>query len=318
MRSVGWTAAVLLLLSACTRVPDRPLKVGTYPWAGSEPLYLARQLELYPPRSIHLVEFTSTHQLARAFRNGVIDAATVPLLEALRFENMGQRPQVVLMLDSSNSADCLIARAEVESISGLKGKRVAHAGVASSNYLLARLAERGGLEPGDLREQILSEAAQETALKRGRVDAVLTSGPHCARLLAGGAMRQLFDSSQLPGEFVDVLVVRQEALETWPRQVDTLLRGWFAALAHYQREPDSASQHMAPRLGLDAERFQRTLDGIQLAGVHEQRLHLMGHKPRLQEMIRQLGTTMVRNQLLTEPPDSVGLLNAEPLARVLP
>jgi len=314
---------MLLLLSACTRVPDRPLKVGTHPWAGSELLYLARQLELYPPRSIHLVEFTNTHQLARAFRNGVIDAATVPLIEALRFENMGQRPRVVLMLDSSHGANCLIARAEVTSLSALKNKRVAHAGGTITKYLLARLAERGGLVTEDLHEVILPEEAQELALKekkegKGWVDAVLTTLPHCAKLLEGGATRQLFDSSQLPGEFVDVLVVRQEALEAQSRQVDMLLRGWFAALAHYEAEPESSARRMAPRLGLDEERFQQALGGIQLATAHEQRLHLMGNKPRLQATIERMGETMLHSQLLTEPPDSVGLLNAEPLARVLP
>ncbi|ATB29397.1 ABC transporter substrate-binding protein [Melittangium boletus] len=324
MRSIGLTAALLLLLSACTRVPDRPLKVGTHPWAGSEPLYLARQLDLYPPQSIHLVEFTNTHQLARAFRNGVIDAAAVPLIEALRFESMGQSPRVVLMLDSSRGANCLIARAEVASLAALKNKRVAHAGGTTTKYLLARLAERGGLVTEDLHEVILPEEAQELALQekqeeKGWVDAVLTSAPHCAKLLANGATHQLFASAQLPDEFIDVLVVRQEALDSHPpRQVELLLRGWFAALNHSAAHPRNAAERMAPRLGLDAERFQQALGDIHLADAHEQRLHLMGPSPRLRATIERVGETMLRDQLLTEPPDAVALIHAEPLARVLP
>ncbi len=318
MQNVGWTAAVLLLLSACTRVPDRPLKVGTSPWAGSEPLYLARQLQQFPPRTIHLVEFTSENQLARAFRNGVIDAATVPLLEALRFEQMGQQPRVVLMLDASRGEDCLVARAGVDSLAALKGKRVAHTGGLAARYLLARLGERGGLRAEDLEEAVLSEAALEADFKRGRVDAVLTTPSRCARLHEGTDTHLLFEGVRQPDEFVDVLVVREEVLEKSPEQVDALLRGWFAALGHYQREPEQNARLMAPRLSLDTEDFQTFLAGLHLADVHEQRLYLMGARPRLQEKLERLSVMAVEKQLLSSRPDTTRLLDAAPLARVLP
>jgi NitT/TauT family transport system substrate-binding protein len=312
MRSVGLTAALLLQLSACTRVPDRPLKVGTSPWAGSEPLYLARQMEQYPAQAIHLVEFTTPQQLARAFRNGVVDAATVPLPEALRFEDMGQQPRVVLMLDASLGADCLVARQEVGSLAQLKGRRVAFTGGAAEQQLLRRLAE-------DAREVVLPTEAQESAFKRNKVDAVLASGEVCERLLmAQSGAHRLFDSAQPPGELVDVLVVRQEALDAHADQVDTLLRGWFTALAHCEAHPEIAARRMAPRLGVDEEDFQRLLRDIHLADANEQRLHLMGYNPRLSATIHRLGEAMLRNQVLNEPPDSTRLLNAEPLARVLP
>lgn len=311
MRSVGLTAALLLLLSACTRVPDRPLKVGTSPWAGSEPLYLARQMEQYPAQAIHLVEFTTPQQLARAFRNGVVDAATVPLPEALRFEDMGQRPRVVLILDASLGADCLVARPEMESLAALKGRRVAFNGGAAEQHLVRRLVE-------DAREVVLPTETQETALRRNKVDAVLASGGACERLLALPGTHRLFDSARPPGELVDVLVVRQDALEAHAEQVDTLLRGWFAALAHCEAHPEVAARRMAPRLGLDEEHFQRRLRDIRLADANEQRLHLMGYNPRLSATIARLGEAMLRNQVLSEPPDSTRLLNAEPLARVLP
>ena len=293
------------------------MKVGTHPWAGSEPLYLARELGLYPTQPVHLVEFTSTHQLARAFRNGVIDAAAVPLVEVLRFEHQGQRPRVVLVLDSSHGADCLLARPEVESLAALKGKRVAHAGDTSTHYMLTRLAEYAQFDPAELQEVILPHDAHEAALRKGRVDAVLTSAPHCSRLQATGIV-SLFDSSQIPGELVDVLIVREDYLAEHPTQVDGVLRGWFAALAHYRAHPSLDARRMAPRLGLDEEHFQKSLLGMRLADEQEQRLHFMGERPRLRETLERLGALMLRNQLLNAPPDARGLLDAAPLARVLP
>ena len=317
MQRIGRVATgLLLLLCACTRVADRPLKVGTNPWAGSEPLYLARELGLYPTQPVHLVEFTSAHQLARAFRNGVIDAAAVPLIEVLRFEHLGQHPRVVLVLDSSHGTDCLLARPELESLPALKGKRVAHADLPSSRALLTRLTDAAGLLPEDLHEVVLSTEAQEAALRKGKVDAVLTSAPACARLMAAGA-HPLFDSSQPPDELVDVVIVREEYLAAHPQQVDSLLKGWFAALEHYRTHPDEDAQRMAPRLGLDAEHFQKTLLGMRLADENEQRLHLMGQEPRLRATVERLGAMMLHAQALSVPPDAAGLIDPAPLDRVL-
>ena len=317
MQGIGRVATgLLVLLCACTRVADRPLKVGTNPWAGSEPLYLARELGLYPSQPVHLVEFTSARQLARAFRNGVIDAAAVPLIEVLRFEHLGQHPRVVLVLDSSHGADCLLARPEVESLAALKGKRVAHADLPSTHYMLARLTESAGLSPDDVHEVVLPAEAQENALRKGKVDAVLTSAPACARLAGEGA-HPLFDSSRIPGELVDVIIVREEYLESHPRQVDSLIQGWFAALAHYRTHPEQDARRMAPRLGLDEEHFQKTLLGMRLADENEQRVHFMGEAPRLRATVERLGAMMLRAQSLSAPPDVEGLLDAAPLARVL-
>ena len=319
MQGIGRPAAalLLLLLSACTRVPDRPLKVGTNPWAGSEPLYLARELGLYPTaQPIHLVEFTSMNQLSRAFRNGVIDAAAVPLLEVLRFESLGQHPRVVMVLDSSHGADCLLAGPELDSLAALKGKHVGHAGVSSTHYMLSRLTERAGLTPEDVHEVILPLESQEAALARHKVDAILTSAPYCSRLFATGA-HSLFDSSQIPGELVDVVIVREEYLDTHPAQVDGLLRGWFSALAHYRAHPEQDARRMAPRLGLDEEHFQKSLLGMRLADENEQRLHLMGERPQLRDTLERLGALLARTQAFSPPTDPSQLLDPDALARVL-
>ncbi|MET0403278.1 MAG: ABC transporter substrate-binding protein [Cystobacter sp.] len=317
MQSVAFTAALLLLLSACTRVPDKPLKVGTYPWAASEPLFLARELNHYPPSSVHLVEFSSEHQLARAFRNKVIDAATVPLFEALRFEQLGQEPRVVLMFGASQGADCLIARPEVDSISALRQKRVGHAGGPTTSYLLARISDRGGLQVEDFTETVLPPESLEDALKSGRVDAVLTTEPLCGRLMGTTGARRLFDSSHLSGELVDVLVVRQKILDEQPEQVDTLINGWLSALKHYQAHAAEDAGRMAPRLAMSAASFQETLEKIHMADVDEQRLHLMGPTPRLRDMLKQVGDMMVDKQLLSERPNTERMIDSAPLARVL-
>ena len=48
--------AAALMLGACVRDPEPPLRIGTNVWIGSEPLYLARELGRLDPETVQLVE----------------------------------------------------------------------------------------------------------------------------------------------------------------------------------------------------------------------------------------------------------------------
>ncbi len=100
-RSLGLLLA--LCLAACTPAPQAPLVVGTVPWVGTEPLFLARERGLFPT-SVHLVEYLSSVQELRAFHNGVIDAAVVTLEEAVHLEALQQQARVVLVLETAPGA----------------------------------------------------------------------------------------------------------------------------------------------------------------------------------------------------------------------
>jgi len=313
----GWLFAALLLLSACTPEPQPPLRVGTIPWPGYEPLFLARELGLFPAQRLHLVEYVSSPQVVRAFRNGAVDAMTASLEEVLLLEQLGHAPQVVLVLDASHGADCLMARPEVESLSGLRGRRVGSEESMLGLYMLNRGLEQTGLRREDVRLELSSLETHVEAYQRGELDAVVTFEPYCRRLADVGA-RKLFDSSHIPGEIVDVLVVRKEFLDAHPQQVDALLRGWFAALDWHGKHPQEGMRRMARRLALDAHRFQEALSGLHLMDERQQRAQLTGPRPRLSESIERLGALLRHHQLLPERRETSRLLDAAPLLRVSP
>ena len=61
-------------LLACNSPPEKPLRVGTIPWAGFELLYLARDLRYYDNTQIQLKELASSTETLYAFRQGQLDA----------------------------------------------------------------------------------------------------------------------------------------------------------------------------------------------------------------------------------------------------
>ena len=306
--ALGW--------AACAPAPQAPLVVGTVPWVGTEPLFLARELGLFSG-PIHLAEYINSEHGSRAFQNGLIDAAAVTLDEVLSLDHLQHQASVVLVLDASHGADCVVAQPTVTAVAELRGRKVASEEVVLPTYILVRALEQAGLKIEDVQREYGGLEELEGMLRRGEVDAAVTFEPYCRKLVAEGA-RVIFDSRQLPGEIVDVLVVRRSYLEAHPAQVDALLRGWFAALEVLRERPAEAARHMAPRVGLAEGAFLEAMKGVRHPDVREQHQLLLGEQPRLMETLRWLGAIMVQSSDLPAVPDTPRLLDPAPLLRVAP
>jgi NitT/TauT family transport system substrate-binding protein len=303
--------AVLVLLAGagCTREPPVPLRVGTNVWPGYEPLYLARDQGFYPPESVRLVEYTSASEVIRAFRSGAIDAAALTLDEVLLLAETAPEVSVVLVLDVSHGADVILAQPALSGLRDLKGKRVGVEATALGAYVLTRALQTVDLTPGDVQTVSLEVLEHERAFKEGRVDAVVTFEPVRTKLLAAGA-KQVFDSSRLPGEIVDVLVVRRTPSAKQGEEIAQLVRGWFRALEFIRKDPDRAASLMAPRERLSADDFRKALQGLRLPEIGEERAMLAGTAPALIAPIQQLSRVMLANQLIKRPPEANGLLDS--------
>lgn len=314
MRSLVRMLGLLWLLAvpACTREEAPPLRVGTFLWPGSEPLFLARELGHLDDGSIRLVEYSSLSEVNRDFRNGRIDAADVTLDMALQLQQQGFEPRVVLVLDYSHGADALLTRPEVRRLEELRGKRVAVEDFSVSTYLLGRALAKAGLQPSDIDILRIPVDQHERAYASGQVDAVVTFEPFVSKLRARGA-HTLFDSSQLPGEIVNVLVVREDVLEKGPERVRHLLQGWFQALHHLKEHPEDAVARMSPRLDTSPTQLASILQALRHPTLQENRSLLREPTSPLIHSAHQQQRFMLESGLLREPVWSEHLLDARHL-----
>ncbi len=299
-------AAVLLLALApdCGRRRNGPLQVATNVWPGYEPLYLARQLGALDPARFRLVEMPNSTDSMRALRSGMIVAAALTLDEALTLVQDGIDLRIVLVLDVSHGADVLLGGPAVKSLGDLRGRRIGVENSAVGAYLLARALERAGLTPAEVQVVPLTEDAHVEALRSGAVEALVTFEPARTRLVDGGA-RVLFDSSRIPDEIFDVLVVRADILRREPESVARLQESWFLALDHLQADPRDAARRMGPREGLEPEPFLRAMAGLRFPDRAEERRLRQG---ALLPPARRLAGIMHRNRLLHRPVDPARLL----------
>lgn len=315
----SYLAALLLsaALLGCLREPEPPLRIGTNVWIGSEPLYLARELGHLDAKVVQLVEYPSASEVLRAFRNDAIDGMVISLDELFGLAVDGLQPKVILVVDVSHGADVVVGRKPMRTMHDLKGKRVAVESSALGAFVLSRALALNGMQASDVDIVHLESNEQPGAFQKGEVDGAVTFDPYRVPLLqAGGAT--LFDSTQIPGEIVDLVAVRAIALKEHPKSIQALLRGWFQATDYLKREPQDAARRMGIRQQVSGEQFQQSLQGLHIPSREENLRMLGGKTPTLVVTGGRLMTLMLESKLLRSPLKIEDLLAPQPLASLPP
>ncbi len=237
------------------------LKIGTNVWPGYEPLYLARELGYLKNIPIHLVEYSSSSQVLRAYRNKMINGAALTLDETILLKNYGFDPVIVLVMDISNGADVIIAREGINSVKDLKGKKIGVENTALGAYVLTRALEKAGLSVNDVKIVPLEVDEHYKWFKKGKIDAVVTFEPVKSKLIALGG-KVIFDSSQIPGEIVDVLVVERKYLNKNPDVVRDLISAWFRAIEYMKKHKKEAYTIITKREHISIKELEKAYRGM--------------------------------------------------------
>jgi len=264
-----------LFVAACSEPHIQTLRIGTNVWPGYEPLYLARELGYLKKGEVDLLEYTSASQVLKAYKNGLLDAAAITLDEAIKLLEEGEDIRVILAMDVSNGADALLGQASLKSIDDLKGKRIGVEHNALGAYFIHRVIELSGLEKQDITIVPLQVQQHERAFKEKDIDAVITFDPMRKKIIDMGG-HVLFDSSRIPGEIVDVLVVRAEKIHLFKQNIKDLRRAWFKAIKNIQAEPHKYAKYIDMRMRMGEENVMSVFDGIAFPDKKDNALLLNG------------------------------------------
>lgn len=305
---VTFFVCLFILIGSCIQAAPPPLRVGTSVWPGYESLYLARDLGYYDNSAIQLVDYPSATEVSRALRNGGLEVATLTLDETLAVAETNPDVRVVLVTDVSAGGDAIVAQSGIQTLAEIKGCRVGVESTALGAFFITRALEDVGLSLQDVEIVPLEVSEHERAFKQGRVDAVVTFDPVRTKLLEAGATL-VFDSTQIPGEIVDVLVAPQRVLESQGNALHELARGWFHALDYLQEEPEDAARRMAPREGLEPEQFLAALDLLHIPDLKENQDLLSTVDPTLLNVTKKLADIMLEKDLLQQVVETNNLLD---------
>ncbi len=289
------------LLAACAR-PETPIRVGLTVWPGYEGFHLAASLGYLEGHPIRVVALPAGGETMRALRDGVIDAAGLTGDELLVAAEQSPEhpPRAVLVVDVSNGGDVILAHRPFARMQDLRGKRIGVEATALGGMMLARALEISGMQPGDITAVPIPLFDHERAFRNHEVDAIVTFEPRASHLAATGANR-LFDSSRIPGEIVDLLVVRDDVLQRSAPQIRQLVEAWFRAQAHARSFPDEALRQGAQREQLTPADYAASLAGLEIPDLATNRRMLGPGAGNLAAQLARQSATLVQRGLLKSP-----------------
>jgi len=305
---------ICLFLISCTEHVQAPLRIGTNIWPGYEPLYVTQKKSSEFLNKIKFIEYRNASQVLNGIINDSIDVAAVTLDEAVKIKALGYDIQVIWVIDESYGADALISM-NSETIEALKGKKIGVETSALGAYFLRRFLEKKQFEKNDFDIVNLEVNRHLDAIKQGTVDAVLTFDPVKSKLLEAGATN-LFDSTKIPGEIIDVLIVSRANFST---QQQVTLSQFLKAHA---RTVTAINSNIKPyyhslnnRLNLSETQFFDSFSQIKLfeLGRVEQWLT---QAEQQQQLIKRYSDVLLEEQTITQACDCEHLVSTHILELV--
>lgn len=268
------------IIVSCNDAPRDPLRISSSPWPGYEPLYLARDLNFLKEDKVNLFDLPSSDINMESFRNGSADLATLTLDETLHLINGGTKLRIVAVMDISHGGDAVLAHPSIKKLSDIKGKRITIMNIPLGLYMLKRLLDTAGVDRKDVTVFPMPENKQVDFYKRGKADVVITFDPIKTRLQNIGA-KVIFDSSQIPNEIFDLLLVHEDIYLSRRDEVCEVTKAWFKAIDYLKSKPKDAAVRMSKRLKVKPEDIPAMLEGIVIPTREENKKILGGDTPSI-------------------------------------
>lgn len=293
--SIPVVLIALLLLAACTKPSDTPIKIGINTWPGYEFLFLAEQQGIFKEvdANIKLVHLSTLTDAERAFINGRVDGIASTLIEVVQSHFLGPNPiKVVMIPDYSNGGDVIVAHNSIKSVADLKGKSVGCEVSSLGIFVLARALAKAGLELDDVNLVNTAQTDWQTLIQKGKVEAFVSYPPYSIEMLRNDNYHQIFSSAEIPFEIMDSVALSDEALKQDPQIVDKLMQAWTKALDYARDNPQQAYKIMADREGISTEEFQAALSDLIILDTNQQK-ELFRDTSKIEKSLQQVCETLV-------------------------
>jgi NitT/TauT family transport system substrate-binding protein len=280
-----------LNVTACLEPPQDILKIGSNGWIGYEPLYLARSLGYLPPNKVRIIDYPSTSEASRAFRNELIDGLMTSLDEAISLLPFVPDMRVILILDISDGGDGIISQPHIEDLSQLKGKKIGAENTILSRFLLQQALSKVGLSLHHVKLVPINWDQHEAAFVSKQVDAIISGEPILSSLIEKGGIN-LFDSHQIPNQIFDVLIVREQVLENRKKTLKMIGEAWFKSVNFIEQQQEAAIQYIAAKKRISSDIALEMIKGVRFLNLEANYYFLDTNVPILRQKAESLANWM--------------------------
>jgi len=176
------------------------------------------------------------------YTGGTYSGCVMTNMDALTIPAVGGIDSTALIIgDFSNGNDGIVMK-NGTTVADLKGREVKLVELSVSHYLLARALEKNGLSERDL-TLINTSDADIAALFTSEPDgAVVTWNPPLMQCRNVKGAKLVFDSGSIPGEIIDMMVVRTDTPDSLKK---ALMGAWYETMAVMSGKNKAAKEAIA-------------------------------------------------------------------------
>ena len=237
--------------------------VGWMPWGYLEESGIMDKWAAKYGIDVEIVQINDYIESINQYTAGQFDGVSATNMDTLSIPSGGGVDTTALIVgDYSNGNDAVILKGEGD-LTALKGKPINLVELSVSHYLLARGLDSVGLSEADLGGVInTSDADMIAAYATSDVQAVVTWNPLVSSILEEPGANKIFDSAQIPGEIIDMMVVNTETLKDNPAFGKAMAGAWYEVMALMSSDsPEgvAAREAMAAASGTDLAGYDAQL-----------------------------------------------------------
>ena len=240
--------------------------IGIATWPGFAPAFIAKERGFFKNLNVSVNVLDDFTARQAAFVSGKTDF-TIYTIDSLAFDaGKGLDGKIVMILDRSNGADGIVARAGIRAISDLKGKKVAYTRGSPAHFLLFTALSKAGLQLSDIETVEVDDPTRAAeAFLAGSVDAAVTWEPYLSQIVKSRKGVVLGDTRTIDDRIIDVLVARNEVIAEHPEIVQAVVSGWMQALDEVAHPKADTFAIMAKGLGMPEADFRGGAAGVAFA-----------------------------------------------------
>ncbi|WP_304543859.1 putative urea ABC transporter substrate-binding protein [Sulfurimonas microaerophilic] len=238
--------------------------VGWMPWDYAQQKGIVDKWAKKYGIEIDLVQVNDYIESINQYTNGKFDGCLMTNMDALTIPAAGGVDSTaVIMGDFSNGNDGIILKGK-KSLAEIKGQNVNLVELSVSHYLLARGLESVGMSERDVKVVNTSDADMVAAYSSSDVTSLVTWNPQLSEIMSMKDANLVFDSSKIPGEIIDMLVVNTETLNDNPKLAKALTGAWFEVMALMKKGDTKALTFMAEASGTDLAGYKSQLNSTKM------------------------------------------------------
>jgi NitT/TauT family transport system substrate-binding protein len=206
--------------------------VGWMPWDYADQSGILKKWADKYGIQIKLTQVNDYVESINQYTAGGFDGCVMTNMDMLTIPAAGGVDSTALIVgDFSNGNDGVVLKGNGKTLADIKGQKINLVELSVSHYLLVRALGSIGLRERDIKVVNTSDADIVGAFSAPVTTAVVTWKPQLSSVLASHDAQLVFDSSKIPGEIIDLMVVNTATLAANPKFGKALIGAWYETIA---------------------------------------------------------------------------------------